>query len=298
MIRCERATVERAGRIVIEAVSLAVASGQAAAVVGRTGSGKSTLLAAVATAVPLHSGEILVNGRSVRREPEEVRAAVGYVPDRLPAWPGLRAAEFLELVGVANGLRGKQLRQAVTRALEMAGLVTSGQAPLDTLAAGHRKRLLVSRALLHDPQVLILDDPFGGLDPFERGEMERLVGDAHLMDRTVLAAIDNADVPGCFTHLIVLREGRLETAGLADPGAFAAGRTWTYAIVCRGAAEAAARVLEQLGGGARAVDADTVTITVDSERSAPADAVAAVVRAGIAVERAGYQPPWPAQLIR
>ena len=127
---------------------------------------------------------------------------------------------------------------------------------------------------------------------------ERLVGDAHLMDRTVLAAIDNADVPGCFTHLFVLREGRLETAGLADPGAFAAGRTWTYAIVCRGAAEAAARVLEQRGGGVRAVDADTVTITVDSERSAPADAVAAVVRAGIAVERAGYQPPWPAQLIR
>lgn len=298
MIRCERATVERAGRVVIEAVSLAVASGQAAAVVGRTGSGKSTLLAAVATAVPLHTGEILVNGRSVRREPEGVRAAVGYVPDRLPVWPGLRAAEFLELVGVAAGLRGKQLRQAVTRALEMAGLAASGQAPLDTLAAGHRKRLLVSRALLHDPQVLILDDPFGGLDPFECGEMERLVGDAHLMDRTVLAAIDQADVPGCFTHLFVLREGRLETAGLADPGAFAAGRTWTYAIVCRGAAEAAARVLEQRGGGVRAVDADTVTITVDSERSDPADAVAAVVRAGIAVERAGYQPPWPAQLIR
>jgi kynurenine formamidase len=128
--------------------------------------------------------------------------------------------------------------------------------------------------------------------------VERLVGDAHLMDRTVLAAIDNADVPGCFTHLFVLREGRLETAGPADPGAFAAGRTWTYAIVCRGAAEAAARVLEQRGGGVRAVDADTVTIMVDSERSGPADAVAAVVRAGIAVERAGYQPPWPAQLIR
>jgi hypothetical protein len=57
-------------------------------------------------------------------------------------------------------------------------------------------------------------------------------------------------------------------------------------------------VLEQRGGGVRAVDADTVTIMVDSERSGPADAVAAVVRAGIAVERAGYQPPWPAQLIR
>ncbi|MFM9010670.1 MAG: ATP-binding cassette domain-containing protein, partial [Planctomycetota bacterium] len=105
MIRCERATVERAGRVVVESLTLAVAAGEALAVVGRSGAGKSSLLAAVATALPLHAGEILVDGRSVVRAAEDVRRRIGYVPDRLPAWPGLRAEEFLEVCAAAAGLR-------------------------------------------------------------------------------------------------------------------------------------------------------------------------------------------------
>ena len=102
--------------------------------------------------------------------------------------------------------------------------------------------LLVARALVHDPQVLLLDDPFAGLDPAERRDAARLVADAHLMGRTVLAAIGDADVPGCFTHVAVMREGRVVTAGPADPAAFP-GRTWTHRVVVAGRATAAAHAL-------------------------------------------------------
>lgn len=297
MIRCERATVERAGRVAVESVSLAVAAGEALALVGRSGSGKSSLVAAAATALPLHAGEILVDGRSVVREAEDVRRRIGYVPDRLPSWPGLRAGEFLEVFAAAAGLRSAGLRTAVERALDMAGLAHDRNSPLDDLPAGARKRLLVARALLHDPQVLLLDDPFGGLDPHERRDVARLIADAHLIDRTVLAAIDDADVPACFTHLAILDQGRLRGVGRAVPGAFDAGRTWRCSAVCREAAEAAARAIAGEVSEIQVEDGDRLRFTLDPRRTSLGSVVAALVQAGIVVESAGFDPPWPAQLV-
>jgi ABC-2 type transport system ATP-binding protein len=296
MIRFDRASVEQAGQLVVEAVSLHVRGGEAWGVIGPSGAGKSLLVAAAATAVPLHAGEILVQGHSVRREAEAVRRVAGYVPDRLPDWPGLRAAEFLELFAVAAGRRGRELEQAVAKGLGLAGISDRGGDGIDTLDAGHAKRLLVARALLHDPQVLLLDDPFGGLDPAGRVAVERLVGDTLLMGRTVLAAIDDARVPDCFTHLAVLREGRLVAAGRNDPATFSEGRRWRYQLRCPGRAEAASLAVAAVGADVQATDADTLVAVIDPGRMSPAELVAAVVRAGLPVEAAGYDPPWQAQL--
>ena len=297
MIRCERASIERGGQLVVDTVSLAVRAGEAWAVIGTSGAGKSTLLAAVATAVPLHGGEILVHGQAVRRAAERVRRLVGYVPDSLPDWPGLRAAEFLELFAVAAGLVGDAMRQAVDKSLAMAGLAGSGRMELQSLDAGHAKHLLIARSLLHDPEVLVMDDPFSGLDPLERPAIERLIGDAHLMGRTVLAAIDDARVPSCFTHLAVLREGRLIAEGRNDPTAFAGGQRWRFGLRCPGRGTEVARVVGPLGEDSRAVDDETVTLRIDPAQYRPQEIIAAVVRAGLPVEAAGYDPPWQAQLL-
>ncbi|MFM8735556.1 MAG: ATP-binding cassette domain-containing protein [Pirellulales bacterium] len=298
MIRCERATVQRTGRVVVEAVSLEVASGRAVALIGRGGSGKTALLAAAATALPLHAGDIVVEGRSVRREADAVRRLIGYAPARLPAWPGLRADEFLELCGVAAGLRGAPLAAAVDKGLALAGLGSAGHADLESLPAGPAKRLLLARAVLHDPQVLLLDDPLGSLDPVERRDIERLIGDLHLMGRTVLAAIDDAAVPDCFTHVAVLDEGRLVAHGPAEPAAFAGGRRWRCSLVCRGAAERAATVVGRVAGPCRVDELDRVAFELDPAGPSLGKVVVAVEQAGIAVESAGFDPPWTAQLIR
>jgi ABC-2 type transport system ATP-binding protein len=296
MIRCERATVERSGQVVVESVSLGVAPGHATAIVGRSGAGKSSLLAAVATAVPLHAGDIVVDGRSVRSQPDLVRRIVGYVPDRLPEWADVRAGEFLELFATAAGLAGPRLAAAVDRGLTLAGLQREGHRALESLAAGEAKRLLVGRALLHDPQVLVLDDPFAGLDHDGVAEVARLVGDAHLMGRTVLAAVDSGQVPGCFTHVAVLREGRLVAHGPADPAAFATGRSWRHRIECPGHAEAAVRELGARGVDAAVLDGSLLTCVHEPARGPFAELIAALVGAGIPVASAAFDPPWPAQL--
>ena len=297
MIRFDRASVERGGQIVVESVSCGWAAGRAVALVGRGGAGKSSLLAAVATVLPLHAGDILVEGHAVRREPEAVRRAIGYVPATLPEWPGLGAGEFLELFAAAAGRRGEALRGAVDRGLALAGLAGRAGAALDTLPAATAKLLLVARALVHDPRVLLLDDPFAGLDPAGRTRVEQLIGDAHLMGRTVLAAIDDADVPACFTDLAVLREGRLVAAGGNDHREFEAGRQWTCRIGCPGNAAAAARAVAPLVADVRATDDDTVICRYDPRRATRADLVAALVQVDVPVEQAGFDPPWPAQLL-
>lgn len=297
MIQFERASVEQGGQIVVESVSCTWSAGRAVALIGRAGAGKTSLLAAAATVLPLHAGDILVDGRSVRRDPDAVRRSIGYVPATLPEWPGLRAGEFLELFAAATGLRGAQAAGAVDRGLALAGLAGRGGTPLETLAAAPAKLLLVARALVHDPAVLLFDDPFAGLDPAGRTRVEQLIGDAHLMGRTVLAAIDAAAVPACFTDLAVLREGRLVASGGNDRRQFEVGRQWDYRIVSPGHAEAAARVLAASAADVRATDGDTVACRSDPRRASLADLVAAVVRAGLPVDEAGFASPWPAQLL-
>ena len=296
MIRCDRVSVELGGQLVIAPLSLHARAGEAWAIVGPSGAGKSTLVATIATALPLHGGDVSVHGRSVRREGEAVRRLIGYAPAALPDWPGLRAREFLELFDAAAGLRQEAARQAVAKSLAMARLDPAGRDPLGTLPAGQAKHLLIARALLHDPEVLLFDEPFSGLDSSQARAVEQLIGDACLMGKTVLAAVADGRVPACFTHLAVLREGRLAAEGRNDPAEFATGRRWRFAIRSPGHAAEAATAVGPLAAEAEVIDDDTLMVAIDPAVVGPHSLVAAVVRAGLPVEAAGYEPPWQAQL--
>ena len=297
MIVFRNATLALAGRPILESVSFEVPAGHAVAVIGRTGAGKTSLLAAAATALALDVGDIEVHGHSVRREAATVRRLVGYVPARPPAWPACRAAEFLELAASSAGLQGKPLRIAVAKALDLAGLVDRAADPIETLSDGSGRRLLIARALLHDPQVLLFDDPFAALDPTERAGVEALVSDAQLLGRTVLAAVDDAIVPPCFTDLAVLTAGRVSAVGSHTLDTFSAGRRFVFRITSQGRAEDAARVMGTLADDARAIDLDHAEATIAPDDTPPARLVAAVVAAGLPVDAAGFHPAWTAQLL-
>jgi len=305
MLRFDRVIVAPGGQVVVDRLSLAINPGETVAVIGRSGAGKSALLAALATAIPLQGGDITVAGHSVRHAPDAVRSRIGYAPAHLTVWPAVRADEFLQLFAVSAGLHGRVLHAAVDAALEMTGLTGRGGTLLDHLPLGQAKRLLIARALLHAPDVLVLDDPCGNLDPHERQSVERLIGDMQIGGRIVIAAIDDARVPECFTHLAVLSEGRLVHQGPATFVAFAAGRSWRYRLHCPGQAEAAAALIGRLADRVEALDATILDCTLapppvattGSARATHSDIIAALVRARIAVEAAGIHPHWTEQLI-
>jgi len=301
MIRFDRVIVERSGQMVIDRLSLEIGTGETLAVIGRSGVGKTTLLESLATAIAVRGGDIAVGGHSVRRDPDAVRARLGYVPSQLAAWPGVRADEFLALFGSSAGLTGHGLQAAVNRALDMADLKGRGGTPIDGLPAGQAKLLLIGRALVHAPDLLVLDDPFGSLDPRQRQSVERLISDLQLGGRTVVAAIDDARVPDCFTHLAMLSEGRIVEQGPATFAAFAGGRAWRYRLHCTGQAESAAGVVGQITKHHEVCDANILdcTLTCGKESSQPpiAEIIQGLLRAGIAVEEAGLHPHWTEQLL-
>jgi ABC-2 type transport system ATP-binding protein len=301
MIRCDRVIVERSGQMVIDRLSLEIGAGETRAIIGRSGAGKTSLLAAMATAIPVRGGDIAIHGHSIRRNPDAVRNRVGYVPAHLTAWPAVRADAFLELFARSAGLGGHGLAEAVERGLDLAGLSGRGDTSIDGLSDGQAKLLLVARALLHAPDVLVIDDAFGSLDPRQRQTIARLIGDMQIGGRTVIAAIDDARVPDCFTHLAVLSQGRLAEQGPATFTAFSPGRAWRYRLHCNGQAEAAAGVIGLLADHAEAGDANSLDCTLtcgpDSSRPPIAAIIEALVRAGIAVEEAGLHPHWTAQLL-
>lgn len=301
MIRCDRVIVERFGQMAIDRLSLAVGAGEGLALIGGSGAGKTSLLEAVATAIPVRGGDIEVSGHSVRRAPDAARVRIGYAPAHLTGWPGVRADEFLRLFAHSAGIGGQRLATAVERALALAGLGGRGDVPIDRLTDGQAKLLLIGRALVHSPDVLVLDDAFGNLDPAQRQSVERLIGDMQISGRTVIAAVDDARLPDCFTHLAVLSEGRVVHQGQATFEAFCRGRSWRYRILCRGQAEAAARVIGRLGDRPEACDADTLDCMLacgpGAMRPPIAEAVEALVRTGISVEAAGLHPHWTIQLV-
>ena len=309
MIRCDRVIVERSGQMVIDRLSLSIGAGETLAVIGRSGAGKTALLEAIATAIPVRGGDIAIAGHSIRRDPDAVRSCIGYVPSHLVAWPAVRADEFLSLFARSAGLSGRTFTEAVDRALDLADLKGRGATPIDRLPDGQAKLLLIGRALVHAPDVLILDDPFGSLDPRQRQSIERLIGDLQLGGRTVVAAIDDARVPDCFTHLAVLSEGRLLLDGPTTFAAFSAGRAWRYRLHCPGQAEAATALIVQSAGQlahrVEALDATIVDCTLELPPAATtgsgpetlSEVVATLVRAGIAVEAASLHPHWTEQLV-
>lgn len=297
MIRCDRLIVERAGLAVVDRLSLDIAAGTALALIGRSGSGKTVLVEALATAAPIRGGDVELCGLSLRRDAAAVRRRIGYAPAHLIDWPAVRADEFLSLFAAAAGLHGPRLNAAVDLGLETAGLAGRGGIMLDALDAGRAKRLLVARALLHAPDVLLLDDPFSGLDPGDRRWLERLIDDLRLAGRTIVAAIDDACVPDCFSELAVLAEGRLVAHGPADLTAFSAGRPWRFRITFASRAESAAAALARLVDRVEAVDGRTLECVLRPSGPPAEDVVAAVVHAGFPVTAAGIHPWWTTQLI-
>ncbi|UCC65375.1 MAG: ATP-binding cassette domain-containing protein [Anaerolineae bacterium] len=149
-------------------VSFDVAQGQIMSLLGPNGAGKSTTISMLSCLLEPTEGDAQVMGHSIRHEPMAVRAAIGVVPQEIAIYPDLSARENLAFWGKMYGLRGAALRQRTNEVLEIIGLTDRQQGAVGRFSGGMKRRLNVGIALLHRPQVLILDEPTVGIDPQSR----------------------------------------------------------------------------------------------------------------------------------
>jgi len=152
------------GIAAVRAISLTAAPGQVVGLVGPNGSGKSTTVKIVVGLLRQSRGTVRWNGLDIREQLLAYQALVGYVPEEPRLYGYLTAIEYLELVGGLRGLDDPTLSRRIGRYLELFGLETDRYAPLSSFSKGMRQKVLISAALIHDPAVVVLDEPNSGLD--------------------------------------------------------------------------------------------------------------------------------------
>jgi len=159
----------------VDDISFSFGDGNIFGFIGPNGAGKTTTIRMMSTLELPDKGDILYDGVSVLEEPEQVRRVIGYMPDALPAHADITVYEYLDFFARAYGLKGKQKTQTLSNLEEFTGLGSMRAKYLNQLSKGMKQRVSLARALVHDPKVLIMDEPAAGLDPRARIELRELM---------------------------------------------------------------------------------------------------------------------------
>lgn len=170
----------------VDDVSFEVRAGRVFGYIGPNGAGKTTSMRILATLDLPTYGDAYVAGFSVINDPDQVRRRLGYMPDSYGAYPNINCREYLDFFARAYGLVGRQRMRAVARVMDFAGLRPLADKPMAGLSKGMKQRLCLGRALIHDPQVLVLDEPAAGLDPRARIELRDMIRQLAAEGKTIL----------------------------------------------------------------------------------------------------------------
>jgi ABC-2 type transport system ATP-binding protein len=201
-------------RAVLNDISFTVEPSRAFGIAGANGSGKTVLLRLLASLDRPTSGRVVIHGYNSVRRARAVRDRIGYVPEEPMLYDGLTAEQYLQFVGRARGL-GKQVRQvAVDTLLQVVGLEERRWRDVSAFSPGERRRLALASALVHEPDVLLLDDPLRGLDGFARLEQIEVLRELHRLGSTmVLSATRPEDLLEVCESVAVLRDGAMVWTG-------------------------------------------------------------------------------------
>ncbi|MEK9200253.1 ATP-binding cassette domain-containing protein [Ureibacillus sp. 179-F W5.1 NHS] len=172
--------------VALNNLNLSLDEGVVFGFVGANGAGKSTTFSILATLLSPTSGDAFINGKSVVREPKEVRKLIGYMPDFFGVYDQLKADEYLDFYGASYGLSAAERQVLIPQLLELVNLSHKRYEYVDLLSRGMKQRLCLARSLIHDPKVLILDEPASGLDPRARIEMRDILKHLKSMGKTIL----------------------------------------------------------------------------------------------------------------
>jgi ABC-2 type transport system ATP-binding protein len=172
----------------IRSIDLKLEKGDLFGFIGPNGAGKTTTMRIIATLLNPTWGEAYVGGYSIYKKPREIRRLVGYMPDFFGVYDDMKVIEYLEFFAAAYRIRGPKRRQVCDRMLQVVDLDFKRDAFANTLSRGQTQRLGLARVLLHDPEVLLLDEPLSGLDPRARIEMRNLLKSLRGMGKTIIVS--------------------------------------------------------------------------------------------------------------
>ena len=216
MIRIENLVKTFGAKRAVDGVSFAVERGEVLGFLGPNGAGKSTTMRMVTGFMPPTAGRVTIGGHDVAESPLEAKRLIGYLPENAASYPDMTVRGFLEFAAELRGLRGGQKKQAVGRVVERCFLQGVLRQSIDTLSKGYKHRTCLAQALIHDPDVLIMDEPTDGLDPNQKHEVRNLIRELGRSKAIVFSTHILEEVDAACTRAIIIDRGRIVANGTPE----------------------------------------------------------------------------------
>ncbi len=216
MIEAEKLTRAYGSFKAVDEVSFRITRGEVVGLLGHNGAGKSTIMKMLTGFLEPSSGRVRIDGLDLVTELAAAQARVGYLPENCPVWPEMTVIDFLDYQAALHGMDPEQRPAAIRRALERTQLMDRAEQSIGTLSRGYRQRVGVAQAILHQPKVLILDEPTNGLDPGQIHHMRALVRELAQEATVILSTHILQEVEAVCDRVIILRAGRVAVDARLD----------------------------------------------------------------------------------
>ena len=209
MIELDDLTKRFGEHTAVDRVSFTVGKGEVLGFLGPNGAGKSTTMRMITGFLTPSSGSARVGGIDVVRDPVGVKRQLGYLPEGAPAYPDMTAGGFLKFIASVRGFSGGEAVQRIGLAAEKANITEVMLQPIGTLSKGFKRRVGLAQALLHDPEILIMDEPTDGLDPNQKHEVRRLIAEMSGEKAIIISTHILEEVEAICSRAIVIARGRV-----------------------------------------------------------------------------------------
>lgn len=213
MIKVENLAKTFGPKRAVDGVSFAVEKGEVLGFLGPNGAGKSTTMRMITGFIPPTEGRVAVGGFDIVNQPLEAKKLIGYLPENAPAYTDMTVYSFLNFIAELRGLRGEERKKAINRAVELCFLESVLHQSVDTLSKGYRHRTCFAQSIIHDPPVLILDEPTDGLDPNQKHEVRGLIKRMGETKAIIFSTHILEEVEAACTRAIIIDRGRIVANG-------------------------------------------------------------------------------------
>ena len=197
----------------VKGISFEVAKGEVLGFLGPNGAGKSTTMRMITGFIPPTSGTAAICGHDITANPVEAKRCIGYLPENAPSYPTMTVTEFLTFIGRVRGFSGKELTEKVEAAIVKSRLDNVRRQTIETLSKGYRQRTCFAQAILHDPQVLIMDEPTDGLDPNQKYVVRQMIKEMAADKAIIVSTHILEEVDAVCTRALIIAGGRIVANG-------------------------------------------------------------------------------------
>lgn len=193
----------------VDDVSFVIGRGEVVGLLGHNGAGKTTIMKMMTGFLEPSGGTIRIDGLEVGRDTPAIQARLGYLPENCPVWPDMTVIDYMDYQAALHGVSTERRARAIAQAIRRTALSEKATRPIHTLSRGYRQRVGVAQAILHEPDIIILDEPTNGLDPTQIRHMRELVGELATKATVIISTHILQEVQAVCERVLILRAGRL-----------------------------------------------------------------------------------------